>query len=56
MDAKERADFEAQSQALRTELKKWESEWAKAHAGKKPGREDIKANDDIGRMSFVMSL
>ncbi|KAF7544334.1 hypothetical protein G7046_g9808 [Stylonectria norvegica] len=42
-----KAKYEAQAQDLRLDLKAWESEWAKTHEGKKPGRDDIKANPDI---------
>lgn len=48
MDDQEKADYELQSQKLRTELKQWENEWAKTSGGKKPSREDIKQNRDIG--------
>lgn len=49
MDENLRAAYESQSQQLRIDLKTWETEWAKTHEGTKPGREDIKANQDIGR-------
>ncbi|KAF4954618.1 hypothetical protein FSARC_12058 [Fusarium sarcochroum] len=42
-----RAEYESQSQQLRVDLKAWETDWAKTHEGKKPGRGDIKANDEI---------
>jgi hypothetical protein len=48
MDDAIRAEYEAQSQALRTELKQWESSWAKTNDGKKPSRDDIKQHPDIG--------
>jgi DNA replication regulator SLD2 len=48
MDEQEKAAFEAQSQAIRAELKSWESSWARTHEGKKPGRNDIKGNPEIG--------
>jgi hypothetical protein len=48
MDDQARAAYEEQSLQLRAELKKWEGDWATAHAGKKPGRDDIKQNRDIG--------
>ena len=43
MDVNTRAEYENQSQQLRIDLKTWETDWAKAHEGKKPGRGDIKA-------------
>lgn len=48
MDEQQKASFEAQSQQLRAELKTWETSWAQTHDGKKPGRDDIKRNEDIG--------
>lgn len=48
MEEETRAQYEAKSQALRLELKQWENEWVKTHNGKKPGRADIKANEEIG--------
>lgn len=54
MDDTTRAEYETQSQALRTELKQWESAWAKTHDGKKPSRDDIKQNPDIGMCSLPM--
>ena len=48
MDAAERESYEKQSQDLRADLKSWESKWAKEHKGKKPDREAIKQNPDIG--------
>lgn len=48
MDGEARAAYESQSLQLRAELKKWENEWAAARGGKKPGRDDIKQNPDIG--------
>ncbi|RGP68165.1 DNA replication regulator sld2 [Fusarium longipes] len=47
MDEDTRAEYESQSQQLRIDLKTWETDWAKSHDGKKPGRENIKANPDI---------
>ncbi|WQF78427.1 Putative DNA replication/checkpoint protein [Colletotrichum destructivum] len=49
MDDRTRADYEAESQKLRVELKSWETSWAKSHDGKKPGRDDIKRNTDIAQ-------
>jgi hypothetical protein len=48
MDDQARAAYEDESLQLRAELKTWEGEWASAHGGKKPGRQDIKQNPDIG--------
>lgn len=48
MDDEARAAYESQSLKLRADLKQWEGDWANAHAGKKPGRGDIKQNPDIG--------
>ena len=53
MDTQQQASFEAQSQQLRADLKTWETLWAKSHDGKKPGRDDIKRNEDIGMHSRV---
>jgi len=53
MNPEEMADYERQSQELRLDLKKWETEWAKRHEGKKPGRGDIKHNPDIGSYHLV---
>ncbi|ATY66445.1 DNA replication regulator SLD2 [Cordyceps militaris] len=47
MDDKTRAPYEQRSQQLRADLKKWESEWADANGGSKPGRQDIKDSPDI---------
>ncbi|KAM5345632.1 hypothetical protein ACJ41O_011493 [Fusarium nematophilum] len=47
MDDTTKAEYETQSQQLRVDLKTWEVNWAKAHKGKKPGRGDIKANQEI---------
>ncbi|KAL2157025.1 hypothetical protein VTH06DRAFT_8315, partial [Thermothelomyces fergusii] len=47
MDEQARAAYESQCLQLRAELKKWESDWATAHAGNKPGRDDIKQRPDI---------
>ena len=48
MDDRARAAYEGQSLQLRADLKQWEGDWATAHAGRKPGRDDIKQNPDIG--------
>ncbi|KAF4972905.1 hypothetical protein FZEAL_9485 [Fusarium zealandicum] len=47
MDDSTKAEYESQSQQLRLDLKNWETGWANAHKGKKPGRGDIKANHEI---------
>ncbi|KAK4038298.1 hypothetical protein C8A01DRAFT_37756 [Parachaetomium inaequale] len=47
MDDQARAAYEDQSLQLRADLKQWEGDWASAHAGTKPGRDDIKQNPDI---------
>lgn len=44
-------EYEARAQKVRADLKQWEGDWAKAHDGKKPGREDIKSNPDIGKLA-----
>ncbi|KAK3317863.1 DNA replication/checkpoint protein [Cercophora scortea] len=49
MDDQDKADYESQSLQLRADLKKWENEWATAHGGKKPARDDIKQNADIAQ-------
>ncbi|KAK3941321.1 putative dna replication regulator sld2 protein [Diplogelasinospora grovesii] len=49
MEDQQKATYETQSQTLRAELKKWEADWANSHDGKKPGRDDIKANPDIAQ-------
>jgi len=54
MDSETKAKYDGQSQELRIELKTWEGNWVKAH-GKKPGKEDIKQNPDIGILTFVPS-
>ncbi|KID99654.1 DNA replication regulator SLD2, partial [Metarhizium majus ARSEF 297] len=49
MDDETRSRYENNAKDLRTELKAWESEWAQAHGGSKPGRQDIKDNPDIAQ-------
>ncbi|RYO94576.1 hypothetical protein DL766_001940 [Monosporascus sp. MC13-8B] len=49
MDENERRHYEATAQELRTELKRFEGNWAKQNDGRKPGREDIKQNPDIAK-------
>lgn len=53
MDTQTRAKYESQSQDLRADLKTWENDWAKTNRGKKPSRDDIKQNPDIGMRSGV---
>ena len=53
MDDQTKTEYEAKCQGLRVELKTWESSWAKDNGGKKPGREDIKRNPDIGMFISV---
>jgi DNA replication regulator SLD2 len=52
MDDLTRLEYESSAKTLRLELKAWENDWAKAH-GKKPGREDIKGNADIGALCIL---
>lgn len=35
---------------LRQKLKEWETSYAAAHEGRKPGREDVKKNPEIGKL------
>ncbi|KAK4237562.1 hypothetical protein C8A03DRAFT_15892 [Achaetomium macrosporum] len=49
MDDRTKAAYENESLRLRAELKQWERDWATAHGGKKPGRDDIKRNPDIAQ-------
>lgn len=51
MDDETKAAYEEKSKDLRAELKRWENEWGQTHDGKKPGRQDIKDNADIGNLS-----
>lgn len=51
MDGKTRESYESQSLQIRAELKKWEGDWALTSGGKKPGRDDIKQNADIGTLT-----
>ncbi|RDA84976.1 hypothetical protein CP532_3866 [Ophiocordyceps camponoti-leonardi (nom. inval.)] len=39
--------YDAKATELRAQLKRWENDWATAHGGSKPGRQDIKDNPDI---------
>ncbi|KAL2194837.1 DNA replication/checkpoint protein [Corynascus similis CBS 632.67] len=50
MDGQTKAAYESQSHQLRADLKKWESDWALAHEGRKPSRDDIKQRPDIGKI------
>ena len=50
MDGSVTAIYEAQSKQLRNELKVWEVDWQQSHDGKKPSRDAIKANPDIGTL------
>jgi hypothetical protein len=50
MDDNTRTEYETQSQQLRIDLKTWETDWATTHEGRKPGRGDIKANEEIGKL------
>lgn len=43
---------EERIKALKSELKEWEREFAEVNDGKKPSREDIKRNPDIGTKAF----
>lgn len=56
MDTQTRAKYESQSQDLRADLKTWENNWAKTNRGKKPSRDDIKQNPDIGMHSALSSF
>jgi hypothetical protein len=38
---------------LRLELKQWEKDFVDSHDGRKPGREDIKKNPEIGTVTVV---
>lgn len=44
----EREELEHRFASLRKELKGWERLFGRANGGKRPTREDIKANPDIG--------
>lgn len=56
MDDLMRERYETKSNELRADLKKWEGDWALGHAGCKPGREDIKANPEIGEYRVAQDL
>lgn len=49
MEENERQKYETQAQELRAALKQFEGDWAKKNDGKKPGRNDIKANPIIAQ-------
>ena len=51
MDDATKTEYDEKSKDLRAELKRWENEWAQTHDGKKPGRQDIKDNAEIGRLT-----
>jgi hypothetical protein len=46
----------ARIQKLRLELKEWERAFAKAHDGRKPTREETKAEKGIGRFYLSSPL
>lgn len=52
----ERKQLEEHSKLLRTELKVWEKQFGRANGGKRPARQDIKANPDIGRLLIEQLL
>lgn len=54
MDDKLKAEYEAQSLELKLQLKAWEVEWTEAHEGKKPSRDAIKSNPDIGTSTAML--
>lgn len=56
MDDETKTRYETKAKDLKTDLKTWENEWAKTHAGSKPGRQDIKDNPDIGTHSTKRSV
>lgn len=56
MEDAEREKISQQSIALRQELKAWENQFAAANNGKKPSREDIKKNPEIGKWHELESL
>lgn len=56
MDARTRAEYEAESIVLRAELKQWEGAWAQTHQGKKPSRDDIKQHPDVGMVKLLQYL
>jgi DNA replication regulator SLD2 len=56
MDEKAKREYEARAQRVRVDLKQWEGDWAKTHGGKKPGREDIKNNPDIGKLASSLPI
>ena len=47
LDSTHRASLNTRSTSLRTSIKEWERSFAAAHDGKKPTKNDIKANGDI---------
>ena len=49
MQDETRKNYEAKAQDLRAQLKLFEGDWAKNNGGKKPDRNAIKQNPDIGK-------
>ncbi|PHH77943.1 hypothetical protein CDD80_7566 [Ophiocordyceps camponoti-rufipedis] len=47
MNAEQKLHYESKAKDLRSQLKRWEEEWATANGGSKPGRQDIKSRPDI---------
>lgn len=56
MDEQRKAEYESQSLQLRLELKQWEADYAQNHDGKKPPREVIKQNPNIGMSYRLVSF
>ncbi len=54
MEESEKANYDTEAQSIRGELKAWESNWANSHEGRKPGRDDIKQNQDIGKQTLCV--
>lgn len=54
MDEQRKSEYESQSLQLRAELKQFEAEWAQKNDGKKPSREAVKQNPDIGMPSRLV--
>lgn len=52
MEAAERDGVTARANVLKQELKVWEKDFAATNEGRKPSREDIKKNPEIGRCSL----
>ncbi|KAF4594959.1 DNA replication regulator SLD2 [Ophiocordyceps camponoti-floridani] len=47
MNDEQKLHYQSRAKDLRAQLKRWEEEWATAHEGNKPGRQDIKSRRDI---------